>query len=218
MLSRSRLAYTPATRGLSEGTAVSRSTMEASVTRRRTSSRPEGPGRLPPGQSGAVLRQKLSISRPTTDFAKENLFNVLTNYMDLEDISALDLFSGTGSISYEFASRGAREIVSIEQNYKHYMFIRRTAKELGFKHIKIYKTDVFIACKKLKGRKFDLIFADPPYKLDKIDDIPAAIFDNELLAENGIAIIEHPANTDFSSHPRFSEHRRYGSVNFSLFR
>ena len=87
-----------------------------------------------------------------------------------------------------------------------------------FKHIKIYKTDVFIACKKLKGRKFDLIFADPPYKLDKIDDIPAAIFDNELLAENGIAIIEHPANTDFSSHPRFSEHRQYGSVNFSLFR
>ena len=74
------------------------------------------------------------------------------------------------------------------------------------------------ACKKLKGRKFDLIFADPPYKLDKIDDIPAAIFDNELLAENGIAIIEHPANTDFSSHPRFSEHRQYGSVNFSLFR
>ena len=76
-------------------------------------------------------------------------------------------------------------------------------KGIGFKHIKIYKTDVFIACKKLKGRKFDLIFADPPYKLDKIDDIPAAIFDNELLAENGIAIIEHPANTDFSSHPVF---------------
>ena len=153
-----------------------------------------------------IFPDKSFSARPTTDFAKENLFNVLTNYMDLEDISALDLFSGTGSISYEFASRGAREIVSIEQNYKHYMFI------------KIYKTDVFIACKKLKGRKFDLIFADPPYKLDKIDDIPAAIFDNELLAENGIAIIEHPANTDFSSHPRFSEHRQYGSVNFSLFR
>ena len=127
-----------------------------------------------------IFPDKSFSARPTTDFAKENLFNVLTNYMDLEDISALDLFSGTGSISYEFASRGAREIVSIEQNYKHYMFIRRTAKELGFKHIKIYKTDVFIACKKLKGRKFDLIFADPPYKLDKIDDIPAAIFDNEL--------------------------------------
>ena len=111
-----------------------------------------------------IFPDKSFSARPTTDFAKENLFNVLTNYMDLEDISALDLFSGTGSISYEFASRGAREIVSIEQNYKHYMFIRRTAKELGFKHIKIYKTDVFIACKKLKGRKFDLIFADPPYK------------------------------------------------------
>lgn len=94
-----------------------------------------------------IFPDKSFSARPTTDFAKENLFNVLTNYMDLEDISALDLFSGTGSISYEFASRGAREIVSIEQNYKHYMFIRRTAKELGFKHIKIYKTDVFIACK-----------------------------------------------------------------------
>ena len=88
-----------------------------------------------------IFPDKSFSARPTTDFAKENLFNVLTNYMDLEDISALDLFSGTGSISYEFASRGAREIVSIEQNYKHYMFIRRTAKELGFKHIKIYKTD-----------------------------------------------------------------------------
>ena len=142
-----------------------------------------------------IFPDKSFSARPTTDFAKENLFNVLTNYMDLEDISALDLFSGTGSISYEFASRGAREIVSIE-----------------------HKTVVFIDCKKLNGRKFDLIFADPPYTLDKIDDIPAAIFDNELLAENGIAIIEHPANTDFASHPRFSEHRRYGSVNFSLFR
>ena len=162
-----------------------------------------------------IFPDKSFSARPTTDFAVASLSS---NGRMMEDISALDLFSGTGSISYEFASRGAREIVSIEQNYKHYMFIRRTAKELGFKHIKIYKTDVFIACKKLKGRKFDLIFADPPYKLDKIDDIPAAIFDNELLAENGIAIIEHPANTDFSSHPRFSEHRQYGSVNFSLFR
>ena len=97
-----------------------------------------------------IFPDKSFSARPTTDFAKENLFNVLTNYMDLEDISALDLFSGTGSISYEFASRGAREIVSIEQNYKHYMFIRRTAKVLCFNHIKIYNSYVLIACKKLK--------------------------------------------------------------------
>lgn len=157
-------------------------------------------------------------ARPTTDFAKENLFNVLTNYMDIEGIHALDLFSGTGSISYEFASRGAGEIISIEANYKHYAFIQKTARELGFTNMHIYKTDVFTACKKLNGRKFDLIFADPPYNLDKILDIPAAIFDNDLLAENGIAVIEHPEQVHFSDHPRFSEHRQYGSVNFSLFR
>ena len=138
--------------------------------------------------------------------------------MDIEDIRVLDLFSGTGSISYEFASRGAREIISIEANYKHYAFIQRTAQALGFKNIKLYKTDVFIACKKLKGQKFNVIFADPPYHLDKIHEIPAAIFDNDLLAEDGIGIIEHPESINFSEHPRFSEHRQYGSVNFSLFR
>ncbi len=84
--------------------------------------------------------------------------------------------------------------------------------------MKIYKTDVFIACKKLKGQKFDIIFADPPYNLDKIQEIPATIFDNDLLGENGIAIIEHPERIQFSTHPRFSEHRQYGSVNFSLLR
>lgn len=165
-----------------------------------------------------IFPDKSFSARPTTDFAKENLFNVLTNYIDIEDICVLDLFSGTGSISYEFASRGAGEIVSIEANYKHYAFIRRTAKELGFTNIKAYKTDAFIACKKLKDRKFDIIFADPPYHLDKIQTIPATIFDNGLLAEEGIAVIEHPGNISFSNHPRFSEHRQYGSVNFSLFR
>lgn len=165
-----------------------------------------------------IFPDKSFSARPTTDFAKENLFNVLTNYIDIEDTRTLDLFSGTGSISYEFASRGANEIISIEQNYKHFAFIRHMAEELEFKNIKVYKTDVFIACKKLKGRKFDIIFADPPYDLKKISDLPAAIFDNELLAEDGIAIIEHPASIHFSDFPHFSEHRQYGSVNFSIFR
>lgn len=165
-----------------------------------------------------IFPDKSFSARPTTDFAKENLFNVLTNFIDIEGIEALDLFAGTGSISYEFASRGASEIITVEQNYKHYAFIKRMACELGFRNMHIYKTDVFIACKKLKGRKFDIIFADPPYNLEKITDIPAAIFDNDLLAEEGIAVIEHPANIDFSDYPRFSEHRQYGSVNFSLFR
>lgn len=165
-----------------------------------------------------ITPDKNFTARPTTDFAKENLFNVLCNYIDFEGIRVLDLFSGTGSISYEFASRGAQEIVAVEANYKHYAFIQKTAKELGFKNMNIYKTDVFLACKKLKGRKFDVIFADPPYNLDKIPDIPAAIFDNDLLAENGIVILEHPESIRFTDHPRFSEHRQYGSVNFSLFR
>lgn len=165
-----------------------------------------------------ILPDKNFSARPTTDFAKENLFNVLTNYVDIEGTKVLDLFSGTGSISYEFASRGAAEIVSVEINFKHYAFIRRVVQELGFKNMKIFKTDVFIACKKLKGQKFDIIFADPPYNLEKITEVPAAIFDNGLLSEEGIAIIEHPASVDFSELPRFSEHRQYGSVNFSIFR
>ena len=165
-----------------------------------------------------IFPDKNFSARPTTDFAKENLFNVLTNYLDIEGIKVLDLFSGTGSISYEFASREASEIIAIELNYKHYAFIKRMAGELGFKQMKIYKTDVFIACKKLKGQKFDIVFADPPYNLERINDIPAAIFDNELLADDGIAVIEHPASADFSTCPRFAEHRSYGSVNFSIFR
>ncbi len=165
-----------------------------------------------------IFPDKSFSARPTTDFAKENIFNVLTNYIQIEDIHALDLFSGTGSISYEFASRGAAEIISVEQNYKHYAFIKRMAEELKFNKMRVFKADVFLACKKLQGHKFDVIFADPPYKLEKIKEIPAAIFDNDLLAEDGIAIIEHPASVDFSDHPRFSEHRQYGSVNFSIFR
>lgn len=165
-----------------------------------------------------ITPDKNFSARPTTDFAKENLFNVLSNYIDIDGTKVLDLFSGTGSISYEFASRGAAEIISVEQNFKHYAFIKRVAQELNFKNIKVFKTDVFIACKKLKGQKFDLIFADPPYNLDKIADVPAAIFDNELLSEEGLAIVEHPASVDYSHLPYFFEHRQYGSVNFSIFR
>lgn len=165
-----------------------------------------------------IIPDKNFSARPTTDFAKENLFNVLSNYIDIEGAKVLDLFSGTGSISYEFASRGAAEIISVESNFKHYAFIKRVAQELNFKNIKIYRTDAFIACKKLKGQKFDLIFADPPYNLDKIADVPTAIFDNELLNEEGLAIVEHPASVDYSHLPYFSEHRQYGSVNFSIFR
>ena len=169
-------------------------------------------------RSKQIIPDKSFTARPTTDFAKENLFNVLNNYMDFEGCSVLDLFSGTGSISYEFASRGASKIIAVELNYKHFAFIKHTAQQLGFKNMQVYKNDAFLACRKLQGTAFDIVFADPPYRLENIREIPAAIFDNGLLAEGGIAIIEHPAFIDFSAHPRFSEHREYGSVNFSLFR
>lgn len=165
-----------------------------------------------------IFPDKSFSARPTTDFAKENIFNVLTNYIDFENCRVLDLFSGTGSISYEFASRGASKIIAVELNYKHFAFIKRTAATLGFKNMQVYKNDAFSACKKLKGSKFDIIFADPPYQLENIQEIPAAIFDNDLLEDGGIAVIEHPASVNFSTHPRFQEHREYGSVNFSLFR
>lgn len=157
-------------------------------------------------------------ARPTTDFAKENIFNVLGNLVDFEGLHVLDLFSGTGSIGYEFASRGADEVVSVELNYKHYAFIKRCAEQLGFKCMKVYKNDTFAACKKLNGRKFDVIFADPPYNLDRINEVPDAIFDNDLLADGGVAVVEHPAAVKFEEYPRFVERRVYGSVNFSIFR
>lgn len=157
-------------------------------------------------------------ARPTTDFAKENIFNVLGNIVDFEDLEVLDLFSGTGSIGYEFASRGAKEVISVELNYKHYAFIKHCAAQLGFDCMKVFKNDVFAACKKLNGRSFDVVFADPPYNLDRITEVPDAIFENGLLRADGIAVVEHPAYVKFEEHPNFVERRVYGSVNFSLFR
>lgn len=165
-----------------------------------------------------IFPDKNFSARPTTDFAKENLFNVLNNYIDVEGTTVLDLFSGTGSISYEFASREAQSIVAIEINPKHYAFIKKTIAELKFDNIDLFRTDIFIGCKKLRGKQFDIIFADPPYDLPKILQVPNAIFDNDLLKESGIAIVEHPSSVDYSAHPRFVEHRKYGSVNFSLFK
>lgn len=165
-----------------------------------------------------IFPDKNFSARPTTDFAKENLFNVLNNVIDIENASVLDLFSGTGSISYEFASRGAHAIVAIEINPKHYAFIKKTIAELKFHNIELYRADIFVGCKKLRGKQFDIIFADPPYDLKKIAEVPIAIFENDLLKEGGIAIVEHPTSVDYSTHPRFVEHRKYGSVNFSLFR
>lgn len=167
---------------------------------------------------GRIINPPKNFSaRPTTDFAKENLFNILANRFDIEDMSILDLFSGTGSISFEFASRGANRVVSIEQNNLHQSFIDKTAKELKLNQISSFRTNVFVYLKTC-SEKFDLIFADPPYDLDNIDNLPDLIFSKNILNEGGIFIFEHSKLKNYSSHPNFFEHRVYGSVNFSFFK
>lgn len=160
-------------------------------------------------------------ARPTTDFAKENIFNVLTGYIDFEGTTALDLFSGTGSITLELLSRGCNKVVSIEQDRDHHRFILECLKKLGTEACMPLRGDVFRFIKSGKpkaGMQFDFIFADPPYALKELPQIPNLIFENGLLKEDGIFVFEHGKDNDFSQHPHFVEHRSYGSVNFSLFR
>lgn len=156
-------------------------------------------------------------ARPTTDFAKENLFNVLTGYIDLDGARALDLFAGTGSISLEFLSRGCSQVVSVELDRDHYTFIRQCVEKLGSDKSMIIRGDVFKFVKSCH-QQFDIIFADPPYALEKLPEIPDLIFSRNLLADGGLFVFEHGKQNDFSNHPHFVEHRSYGSVNFSIFR
>jgi 16S rRNA (guanine(966)-N(2))-methyltransferase RsmD len=154
-------------------------------------------------------------SRPTTDFAKESLFNILNNHFDFNGLQVLDLFAGTGSISYEFASRGSN-VELVESEYRSFKFIHKTITELGLTTIKPHKVDVFRIIDRLNC-KYDLIFADPPYTLDKIDEIPDIIFSHQLLKEGGWFILEHSGNHVYSSHRNFRELRKYGSVHFTVF-
>ena len=156
-------------------------------------------------------------ARPTTDFAKENIFNVLQGYIDFEDATALDLFAGTGSISLELVSRGCKQVVSVEADRDHANFIRQCFKKLNEDRDILVRGDVFRFLKSCH-QKFDFIFADPPYALEDLAKIPDLVLNGELLNEDGIFVFEHGMNHDFSAHPRFLEHRSYGSVNFSLFR
>ena len=156
-------------------------------------------------------------ARPTTDFAKENLFNVLTGYIDLDGARALDLFAGTGSISLEFLSRGCSQVVSVELDRDHYTFIRQCVEKLGSNKSMVIRGDVFKFVKSCH-QQFDIIFADPPYALEKLPEIPDLIFSRNLLADGGLFVFEHGKQNDFSNHPHFVEHRSYGSVNFSIFR
>lgn len=156
-------------------------------------------------------------ARPTTDFAKENIFNVLNGYIDFDGSAALDLFAGTGSISLEMLSRGCTPVVSVEADRDHAAFIAQCMKKIGTTDNVLIRGDVFRFLKKCRGQ-FDLIFADPPYTLDNLASLPRLVFDNDLLKTDGIFVLEHGKNYDFSQDPHFIEHRSYGSVNFSLLR
>ena len=156
-------------------------------------------------------------ARPTTDFAKENIFNVLTQYIDFEDATALDLFSGTGSITLELISRGCAHVISVELDRDHHRFIQQCVQKLGTEACVPLRGDVFRFIKSCK-QQFDFIFADPPSALKELPTIPSLIFEKGLLKEDGIFVFEHGKDYDFSDDPHFVEHRSYGSVNFSIFR
>ena len=155
-------------------------------------------------------------ARPTTDFAKENIFNVLMQYVDFDGATALDLFSGTGSISLELVSRGCQQVVSVELDRDHHRFIQQCLQKLNCKVCIPIRGDVFRFLKSCH-QQFDFIFADPPYALQELPQIPELVFEKQLLKPEGIFVFEHGKDYDFSEHPHFLEHRSYGSVNFSLF-
>ncbi len=159
-------------------------------------------------------------ARPTTDFAKENLFNILSNRLDFEGLTAADLFSGTGSIALELVSRGCASVISVEKRREHAAFIRDLSRRLNEENTwRIMETDVFLFLQRNKdSRRFDFVFADPPYMLDRLDTLPDTIMESNILTEDGLFILEHPKDFDFSTHPRFVDHRAYGSVNFTFFR
>ena len=165
-------------------------------------------------------------ARPTTDFAKENIFNVLVQYVDFEGATALDLFSGTGSISLELLSRGCSQVVSVEMDRDHHRFIQDCLKKLegrsekrevrGESAVLPIRGDAFRFVKSCR-QQFDFIFADPPYALKELPTLPDLIMEKGILTEDGIFVLEHGKDYDFSQHPHYKEHRQYGSVNFSLF-
>ena len=171
--------------------------------------------------SGIFRGRRLSppkniTARPTTDFAKESLFNLLNNRIDFEGIEVLDLFAGTGGIGIECVSRGAREVTAVEIAHVQQNWIITCCRQLGIRNLSLIRGDVFKflnAC----HTKYDFIFADPPYALEELPALPDLILKQEILKENGWLVIEHGKDTDFTSHPKHVETRTYGSVHFSFF-
>jgi 16S rRNA (guanine966-N2)-methyltransferase len=155
--------------------------------------------------------------RPTTDLAKEALFNILQNQIDIEGIRVLDLFSGTGNLSLEFASRGAAEVISVDKSIRCIHYLKDMAKQHGLPQIKTYNADVFKFLE-MESETYDLIFADPPYDLSRISEIVKIVFEKKLLSVDGILIVEHQSMQNLSNHPAFFEQRKYGHSAFSFFK
>ena len=162
-----------------------------------------------------IAPDNLSV-RPTTDFAKESLFNILNNYFYFDAVSVLDLFAGTGNISYEFAARNAMEIIAVDTNPLCVGFINKTAQLLAFDKLKALKIDALSFLDRCK-QQFNIIFADPPYYWQGHKNIPELVFEKKLLLTDGFLVIEHDNQIDFQNHPKFYQQRMYGKVNFSIF-
>ncbi len=155
-------------------------------------------------------------TRPTTDFAKEGLFNILANHFDLEEIAYLDLFCGSGSLSYEFASRGCRDITCVDQFHGCIRFVRKMVDELGIEGMTLVQQDVFQFIN-INTRQYDIIFAGPPYRMDNIDKLPDLVLEYNMLKPEGWLILEHNPFQDFSAHSKCFHQRNYGKTIFSLF-
>ncbi|MEY3348391.1 MAG: RsmD family RNA methyltransferase [Bacteroidota bacterium] len=155
-------------------------------------------------------------TRPTTDIAKEGLFNILHNNLEMEELKTLDLFGGTGSISYELYSRGVQDLTIVEKDPAMHAFIKKTAAELGIASINVVCSDVFKYMQQC-NEQYDFIFAGPPYALTTIDDLPKIIFDKALLKENGWFVLEHTPRNDYKNFPFYRTERKYGTTIFSIF-
>ena len=156
-------------------------------------------------------------ARPTTEVAKEGLFNILNNTIDIEGIKTLDIFAGTGSISYELASRGAAHLTLIERDPASIDFIKKTADDLGISDkMNIIRNDVFKFLKQSTDQ-YDFIFADPPYALANMDELPLLVFEKQMLLPGGLFVLEHPPRNDYQRHPRFQRMKNYGTTVFTFF-
>lgn len=158
----------------------------------------------------------MPYTRPTTDIAKEGLFNILQNNLDIEELKVLDLFGGTGCISYELASRGAPDITIVEKDNHMYDFIKKTAEQLAFENFKVIKSDVFRFID-MASENYDFIFAGPPYALATIEELPVKIFDKNLLAPGGWFVLEHTPRNDYKKFAHYKTERNYGTTIFSVF-